>query len=106
MASNTRASSSSPFGSRRSMVRSVDSAANAKAAANSRYDDSGMDGRLVQVGRLAAHRPVGREHDLLHLDLGLGQLLLAVPLEQRPPFVGRDRLVELDLAALKLLDDG
>src|SRR5262245_30245829 len=107
MASNTRASPSSPLGSRRSMVRSVDSAANARAASNSRYDDSGIvwSGQLVEVGRLTAHRPVGREHDLLDLHLGFGKLLLAVPLEQCSALVGRDRLVELDLAALQLLDD-
>src|SRR6516162_2539734 len=105
MASKTCASPSSPLGRSLSMVRSVDWASNARAASNSRYDDSCILGQLVEVGRLAADRTVGREDDLLHLHLGLGKLLLAVPLQQRTALVGRDRFVELDLAALELLDD-
>ena len=53
----------------------------------------------------AADRAVGGEDDLLDLHLGLGQLLLAVPLEQGAALVGGDRFVELHLAALQLLDD-
>src|ERR1041384_7046986 len=105
MASKTRASPSSPLGRSLSMVRSVDWAANAKAASNSRCDDSGIVGQLVEVGWLAADRPVGREDDLLYFHLGLGKLLLAVPLQQRAALIGRDRFVEFDLAALELLDD-
>src|SRR3979411_1571357 len=88
------------------MVRSTDWAAWTSAGSNARYDDSGMmrDG-LAEVGGLAADGAIGGEDDLLDLHLGLGELLLAVPLEQRPPLVGRDRLVELHLAALELLDD-
>src|SRR5260370_34306371 len=102
MASNTRASPSSPLGSRCSMVRSTDSAANVRAALNSRYDDSGILERLVQVGRLAAHRTGGREDDLLHLHLGLRQLLLAVPLQQGAAFVGCDLLGQPDLSTLQV----
>src|SRR5262249_45667971 len=106
MASKTRASPSSPFGSSRSMVRSADWAANARAASNSRYDDNGICfRRLVEVGRLAAHRPVRREVDLLHLHLGLCQLLLAVPLQQRTALIGGDRFVEFYFALLELRDD-
>src|SRR5690348_1109936 len=105
MASNTRASPASPRGNRRSMVRSVASAAWASAGSNWRNDDSGMATGLAEIGRLRAHGTVGREDDLLDLHLGLGQLLLAVPLQQRAAFVGRNRLVELHLAALELLDD-
>ena len=64
------------------MVRSTDWAACAKAGSNSRNDDSGMaDGELAEVGGLAADRTVRGEHDLLDLHLGLGELLLAVPLQ-------------------------
>src|SRR6266853_3032180 len=88
------------------MVRSTDWAAWASAGSNSRNDDSGMAGsELAEVGGLAADRTVGGEDDLLHLHLGLGELLLAVPLQQGAAFVGRNRLVELHLAALELLDD-
>src|SRR5882672_4029885 len=88
------------------MVRSTDWAAWASAGSNSRNDDSGMAGsELAEVGGLAADRTVGREDDLLDLHLGLGELLLAVPLQERPALVGRDRLVELHLPALELLDD-
>src|SRR5258708_10502728 len=60
---------------------------------------------LAEVGRLGADGAIGGEDDLLDLHLGFGELLLAVPLQQRPTLVGRDRLVELHLAALELLDD-
>src|SRR6478736_5586978 len=93
------------WGSRRSMVCSVDDAANASAASKSRCDDSGMGRELAQIGGLAADRAVGREDDLLDLHLGLGELLLAVALQERTALVGGDRLVELDLAAFELLDD-
>src|SRR6185312_3530622 len=62
--------------------------------------------RSAQVGRLAADRSIGGKDDLLDLHLGLGKLLLAVALEQRAALVGRNRLVQLHLAALELLDDG
>ena len=91
------------------MVRSVVSAACAKAASNWRNDDSGMTAvrnPSVQVGRLAAHRAVGGEHDFLDLHLGFGELVLAVALQQGAALVGRNRLVQFDLAALELLDDG
>src|SRR5262245_7204347 len=87
------------------MVCSVDDAANASAASKSRCDDRGMERGLAEVGGLSADRAVRRAHDLLDLHLGLGELLLAVLLEQRTALIGRDRLVELDLAALELLDD-
>src|SRR5262245_47872574 len=108
MASNTRASPVSPLGRRRSMARSVDSAACVSAASNRLYDDSGM--RLVllvsaEVGGLGGDGAVSREDDLFDFHLGFGQLLFAVLLQQRAALVGCDRLVELDLAALELLDD-
>src|ERR1700720_3711778 len=87
------------------MVRSTDWAAWASAGSNARNDDSGMGRELAEVGRLGADGAIGGEDDLLDLPLGLGELLLAMPLQQRPALVGRDRLVELHLAALELLDD-
>src|SRR5258708_254163 len=87
------------------MVCSTDDAAYASAASKSRCDDSGMKRMLAEVGGLAADRTVGRKDDLFDLHLGLGELLLAVPLEQRPALIGRDRLIQLDLATLELLDD-
>src|SRR5262245_11264460 len=110
MASNTRASPVSPLGSRRSIVRSTESAACVSAASNRLYDDNGM-GLIffflasAEIGGLAADRAIGRKHDLFDLHLGLGQFLLAVLLEQRAPFVRRDRFVELHLTAFELLDD-
>src|SRR5262249_14306047 len=49
--------------------------------------------------------PVRREVDLLHLHLGLCQLLLAVPLQQRTALIGGDRFVEFYFALLELRDD-
>src|SRR5215471_1718123 len=106
MASKTRASSVSPFGRRRSIVCSTDEATKESAASKSRCDDRGMYGRtLVQVCGLGTDGAVRRENDLLDLHLGLGKLLFAVLLEQGAALVGRNRLVELHLAALELLDD-
>ena len=90
------------------MVCSVDSAAKASAGSNWRYDDNGM-GRITRRQPRSAGwvptEPSDGEDDLLDLHLGLGQLLLAVPLEQGAALIGGDRLVELHLAALELLDD-
>src|SRR5476651_270011 len=105
MASNTRASPVSPLGSRRSMACSTEPAAKASAASNWRCDDNGMGSGLAEVGGLAGNRAVGGENDLLDLHLGLGELEFAVALQIGAALVGRDRLVELDLAALQLLDD-
>src|SRR5260370_10335856 len=88
------------------MVRSTDWAAWTSAGSNARYDDSGMvRSELAEVGGLAADGAIGGEDALLDLHRGFRELLLAVPLQQRPALVGGDRLVELDLAALELLDD-
>src|SRR5471032_3246657 len=89
------------------MVRSVASAAWASAGSNARSDDNGMMRTcyLAEIGRLARDRTVGREADLLDLHLGLGQLLLAVALQQRAALVSGDGLVQLGLALLELLDD-
>src|SRR5690349_17377432 len=89
------------------MVCSVEAAAWARAGSNALNDDSGMadNARSAEIGGLAADRPIGREDDLLDLHLGLGELLLAVALQQRAALVGADCLVELHLAAFELLDD-
>src|SRR5260370_29316441 len=88
------------------MVRSTDWAAWTSAGSNARYDDSGMmRSELAEVGGLAADGAIGGEDDLLDLHLGFRELLLAVPLQQRPPLVRGDPPVELDPAAPHLLDD-
>src|SRR5258708_35184764 len=88
------------------MVRSTDWAAWTSAGSNARYDDSGMmRSELAEVGGLAADGAIGGEDDLLDLHLGFRELLLPVPLPQRPPPLGGDRPAALDLAAPHPLAD-
>src|SRR6185369_5264292 len=98
MACSNGSSGSGPPGSNRSISASTSRATPARADWKSCTDLSPHC--LRHAGGFGADRAVGRQSDLLDFGFGFGQLLLAMALQADAALVDRDRLVELDLAAL------